>query len=285
MLEIQWIVIGQILFKALFIYLGCRLLVVLGRKMINKSFQMKINYDKGPQDIGRLQTLNKLLQNVWFYMIYFFGGLMILSLFGMNTTSLVASAGVLGLAVSFGAQNLVKDIVTGFFIIFEDSYKVGDWVQIGTACGMVEEIGLRSTKLKGENGEVYVFSNGNVSTVVNYSRDAIQSNVQVGIAYEEDVEKGIEVLTAMCKKLIADYPGKVKNAKVLGVNLLGASEVTLVVAIFTPYEERMWLQRETRKRCKLALDDAGIEIPYQKQILFLQKGEQEDLCYADTNGN
>lgn len=284
MLEnIEWSVVGQVLLKVIIILIGCRILVAIGRRMITKAFQIKSSHSRFQPDEGRLKTLDKLMQNILRYTVYFIGIMMILSLFGVNTTSLVASAGVLGLAVSFGAQNLVKDVITGFFVIFEDSYKVGDFVQIGNASGVVEEIGLRSSKIRSESGELFVFPNGQVSTVINYSRGDYQSIVSVGIAYEEDVEKAISVLKEMCGKLLKDFPGKINTAKVLGVGNLGASDVTIDIAITTPYQDRLSLRREVRKRCKLALDAAGIEIPYQKQVLYVQNQEEENYATAGRN--
>lgn len=281
--KIEWMDLGELFLKVALILIGCRILVLIGRRLINKAFQIKSSHARFQPDEGRLKTLDKLMQNILRYTIYFVGVMMILSLFGVNTASLIASAGVLGLAVSFGAQNLVKDIITGFFVIFEDTYKVGDYVQIGSASGVVEEIGLRSSKIRSDSGELHIFPNGQVSTVVNYSRGAFQSIVSVGIAYEEDVERAIAVLREVCEKMKSHYPDKITKAVVLGVGNLGASDVSIDVAIYTPYPDRLSLRRELRKRCKLALDEAGIEIPYQKQVLYIQTQEEKE--YAGTEGN
>lgn len=281
--NIDWVAMGELCLKVVLILIGCRILVAIGRRMINKAFQIKSSHSRFQPDEGRIKTLDKLMQNILRYTIYFVGIMMILSLFGVNTASLIASAGVLGLAVSFGAQNLVKDVITGFFVIFEDTYQVGDFVQIGNASGVVEEIGLRSSKIRSDSGELYIFPNGQVSTVVNYSRGSFQSIISVGIAYEEDVEKAISVLAEMCETLKRHFPEQIKNARVLGVGNLGDSDVSIDVAIYTPYADRLSLRRETRKRCKLALDAAGIEIPYQKQVLYIQTQEEEE--HARTEGN
>lgn len=281
--NIEWVAMGQLFLKVVLIAIGCRILVAIGRRMINKAFQIKSSHSRFQPDEGRIKTLDKLMQNILRYTIYFVGIMMILSLFGVNTASLIASAGVLGLAVSFGAQNLVKDVITGFFVIFEDTYKVGDFVQIGNASGVVEEIGLRSSKIRSDSGELYIFPNGQVSTVVNYSRGTFQTIVSVGIAYEEDIEKAIAVLGEMCESLKRHFPDKIKNARVLGVGNLGDSEVSIDIAIYTPYPDRLAMHRETRKRCKLALDAAGIEIPYQKQILYIQMQEEEEHVRATVD--
>ncbi|WHT48712.1 mechanosensitive ion channel family protein [Sporosarcina thermotolerans] len=126
---------------------------------------------RGPirREERRERTLLKLLENTLSYVVYFSAILAILQEFNIDVKGLVAGAGVLGLAVGFGAQSLVKDVISGFFILFEDQFSVGDYVKIGTAEGMVEEIGLRTTKLKNFTGEIFILPNGTISQVVNYS--------------------------------------------------------------------------------------------------------------------
>ncbi len=111
----------------------------------------------------------RLLQNVFSYAIYFVAGVMILETLSVDVRGLLAGAGIVGLAVGFGAQNLVKDIITGFFIIFEDQFSVGDYVRVGTFEGTVEEIGLRTTKIKSWTGEINILPNGSIVEVTNFS--------------------------------------------------------------------------------------------------------------------
>ena len=154
--------------KIVFIILLSAIVVKSGKMVIRRIFQVKF---KGPlrQSERREKTLLKLLENTLSYVVYFSAILAILSEFRIDVKGLLAGAGVLGLAVGFGAQSLVKDVITGFFIIFEDQFSVGDYVKIGAAEGIVEEIGLRTTKIKSFTGEVHILPNGTISQVVNYS--------------------------------------------------------------------------------------------------------------------
>ena len=121
-----------------------------------------------------------------------------LSQFGINITGLVASAGIAGLAISFGAKNLVQDIITGAFIIFERQFKVGDFVRVGLIEGVVTELGIRTTKLKGLNGEIHIIPNGQILQVTNFSVDNSFALVDVQVSYEEDLERVEQVSASNC---------------------------------------------------------------------------------------
>ena len=137
--EEMWVNFGWIFVKVILISLAAYIIVIVSRALIRKTFSVRI---RGPLKYNerRQQTLSKLLENVVSYVVYFIAIIAILSMFNINVTGLIAGAGVLGLAVGFGAQNLVRDVITGFFIIFEDQFSVGDYVRIGQAEGTVEEI-------------------------------------------------------------------------------------------------------------------------------------------------
>ncbi len=122
-------------------------------------------------------------------------------MFNISTTSLLATAGIGGLAIGFGAQSLVKDIITGFFILLEDQYSVGDYIQTGSYDGVVEELGLRVTKLRAFSGELHIIPNSNIQIVTNKTRGAMRALVKVSIAYEEDIDKAIKVLQQTCDEI------------------------------------------------------------------------------------
>ena len=160
--------LGTIAIRIAFIIIISIIVVQVGRYIIRKIFKIKF---KGPIRKGerREQTLHRLLENALSYVIYFSAILAILQEINIDVKGLLAGAGVLGLAVGFGAQSLVKDVISGFFILFEDQFSVGDYVKIGTAEGRVEEIGLRTTKIKNFTGELFILPNGTITQVVNYS--------------------------------------------------------------------------------------------------------------------
>lgn len=148
---------------------------------INKKFAFNYNSK-------RKETILRLIASLVKYTIYFIAVIQILSIFGINTTGLLASAGIISVAIGFGAQTLVKDVITGFFIILEGQFDVGDKVQINSATGQVMSLGLRYTKLKANTGEIYFIPNSTISQVVNYSKSYFVVEKELSIKIEEDIE-------------------------------------------------------------------------------------------------
>jgi moderate conductance mechanosensitive channel len=217
----------------------------------------------------RENTLFRLLDNVATYVIYFVAILAILSEF-MDVRGILAGAGVVGLAIGFGAQNLVRDIITGFFIIFENQFAVGDTVRIASFEGTVEEIGLRTTKIKSWTGELHILPNSSITEVTNFSVHNSMAVVDVSIAYEADIDKAQSIIQEVVAKVKPNFPEMVKEPEVLGVQMLGAgaSEVVIrVVAEVLPMTH-FKIARELRKLLKLELDKAGIDIPYPKMVTY-----------------
>lgn len=142
-------------------------------------------------------TIVKLLQSVLSYLVYFSAIMAILSAVNIQIAGLIAGAGIASVAIAFGAQNLVKDVITGFFIILEDQFSVGDYVKIGTAEGTVMEIGLRTTKLKGNTGELFILPNGSIAEVINYSINNSKAMIDMQVALDANIEK--------VQKIIEDY--------------------------------------------------------------------------------
>ena len=179
----------------------------------------------------------------------------------------LASAG--GFAIGLGAQSLVKDLINGFFVLFEDQYGVGDHVTIGQFSGIVESIGIRTTVLRDFTGDLHLIPNGSVLEVTNHSRGDIRFVVDVEIAYEENVDTAIEVIKKTSNLFEEKHKDKLRSEiDVLGVLSLNASGVTIrVVGRAEPLSQ--WeMERELRKDIKIALDEAGIEIPYPKTTII-----------------
>jgi small-conductance mechanosensitive channel len=180
--------------KVIGILIGAKLLVSISKLLIKQVF------DQHGASRRRAQTLETLLLSVVTYLVFFVACLMILQVFNVNTSAILASAGILGLAIGFGAQNLVKDIISGFFILFEDQFSVGDYVQIDTVTGTVEEIGLRTCKIRQWTGELNVIPNGEISRVKNYTRGPMLAKITIGITYEADIDHAISVLQEVSEK-------------------------------------------------------------------------------------
>ena len=181
-----WVSLGKGFFKIVAILILMRVAVNLVRRIVNNIFHRK---QKGPFRISerREETLNKLIQNVASYIIYFTAFVMILDTLTIKIGPLLAGAGIAGLAIGFGAQNFVKDVISGFFIVFEDQFGVGDYVSFAGIEGTVEEIGLRTTKVKSWTGEQQVIPNGNITQVTNYSVHNGLAIVDINIPYENDI--------------------------------------------------------------------------------------------------
>lgn len=247
--------------------------IKIGNRLINKFVKRQIESNaRFSMDNQKAKTIGEVLKSVLKYMTYFIGAALILS-DAFNGIS-VAMASVGGFALGFGAQSLVKDIINGFFILFEDQYGVGDHVTIGTFSGIVETIGIRTTVIRDFSGDVHLIPNGTINQVTNHSRGNIRFIVDVDISYEEDIDNAINVISNVCNKYKDENENIVEPIEVLGVNSLNASSVTIrIIGKAKPLKQ--WeAERELRKRVKKVLDEEGIEIPYPKTQLINKEGDK-----------
>ena len=282
--EELWIDSGIIILKVFFIILLAGIVVKIDKIVIQKLFEVRM---KAPLRYSerRQNTLLKLLQNGLAYIVYFAAILAVLSALTIDVTGLLAGAGVLGLAIGFGAQNLVRDVITGFFIIFEDQFSVGDYVRIGAAEGTVEEIGLRTTKLSGLNGEIHIFPNGTIVEVVNFSLNNSIAIVDVSVAYETDIPKVEELIREFLMELPDKYEQLVKLPQLLGVQNLAASEVVMRITAETMPMQHFAIARIIRRDLKIFMDEHGIEIPYPKMVMYQKKTGSVDAGIGDPVKN
>lgn len=247
--------------------------IKIGNRLINKFVKKQIESNaRFSMDNQKAKTIGEVLKSVLKYMTYFIGAALILS-DAFNGIS-VAMASVGGFALGFGAQSLVKDIINGFFILFEDQYGVGDHVTIGTFSGIVETIGIRTTVIRDFSGDVHLIPNGTINQVTNHSRGNIRFIVDVDISYEEDIDNAINVITSVCNKYKNENENIVEPIEVLGVNSLNASSVTIRIIGKTKPLKQWEAERELRKRVKKVLDEEGIEIPYPKTQLVNKEGDK-----------
>ncbi|MGB6370072.1 MAG: mechanosensitive ion channel family protein [Atribacterota bacterium] len=241
-------------------------------KLIEKSLtplKKSKNYKKR---ISRANTLIPLLQSVSKYVIYFISGVMVLRELGVDTTAIIASAGVVGLAVGFGAQSLVKDVLSGAFLLFEGIISVGDSVNVGEHSGTVEVIGLRNIHIRKFSGELRVIPYGEVASFGNFNKGYMRAIVEVGVAYEQDVEKGMKALEKIANKWVEENKDIVLEPPIVqGVLSLGSSDVTLRIAIKVKPMTHWGAERELNRRIKDAFDKEGIEIPFPTQVVYLRR--------------
>lgn len=260
------------LIKIAIIFLVIYILTKIVNKRVNKTIKSKKNYNLLMSN-KRATTLINILKRSINYFLGFVGLVMALDIFGIDTKSIIATAGIGGLAIGFGAQSLVKDLITGVFILLEDQYSVGELIQTEGYEGIVEDLGVRVTKLRAFSGELHIIPNGNIKIVTNKTRGAMRALVTMSIAYEEDVNRAIEVLEVECEKIRENNETILEGPTVLGIVNLGDYSVDINIVAQTKPMDQWAIEREIRKRLKAALEEAGIEIPYLKNVIITEKSQ------------
>lgn len=212
----------------------------------------------------RAETLVRLLRQGVMILIWLMGLLLILRQLGIDVGPILASAGVVGLAVGFGAQNLVRDVISGFFMILENQVRVGDVAIINGTGGLVERVNFRTIVLRDLAGTVHVFPNGTVNTLANMTREWSAFVFNIGVAYKEDVDKVVTVLKRVGKELREDEtfgPLMQDDIEVFGIDKFGDSAMVIQGRLKTLPIKQWDVGREFHRRIKLAFDAEGIEIP------------------------
>jgi small conductance mechanosensitive channel len=246
---------------------GIVLVVALIIGMVIRRFVRRVAKRHGVDK--KAQTLNSVIGNFFTYLLYFIAIVMILSIFGVNTSSILASAGIIGVAIGLGAQSLVKDIISGVFILFDNYFAVGDYVEAAGYEGFVEEIGIRSSKIRDWSGQLYVFPNGAINGVANYSKGDLVSVLDISVDNREDTNKVLAVLEKACQKMYDNYNNKLKDRpEIWGLEVLDEYKMTFRLSLSANVMDKGSLTREFRKICKTELDNAGIKMPQPRQWLY-----------------
>ncbi|HHO70391.1 MAG TPA: mechanosensitive ion channel family protein [Halothiobacillus sp.] len=219
----------------------------------------------------RIETLVRLIRQAIIILIWAIAILVVLSQLGLSIAPILASAGVVGLAVGFGAQALVRDMITGFFIILENQIRVGDVAIINGTGGLVEEINLRTIVLRDVEGRVHVFPNGSINTMTNATREWSAYVFRIGVAYKENTDRVIEVIQDVLDGMVADEefgPKLVEAPEIQGVDELTDSAVIIRGRLKTIPLQQWTVGREFLRRVKLAFDEHGIEIPFPHRTIY-----------------
>jgi small conductance mechanosensitive channel len=218
----------------------------------------------------RATTLSHILRSVGKVVILFMAGLIILSKLGVNVAPILASAGIVGLAVGFGAQSLVKDVISGFFILVEDQFGVSDVIELGGQSGVVEKMNLRITQIRNQHGQLITVPNGEIKTVINHSKEWACAVLEIGVAYQHDPDHVIEVLKAIGEELQAEMPDKIMApVEVLGMDAFKESEVVFKLSIKTVPLAQWAVARAYRRKIWYRFRDEGIEIPFPQRMLHV----------------
>ncbi|WP_020007121.1 mechanosensitive ion channel family protein [Salinicoccus albus] len=264
-----WIDIGSRVLAAIGLIIVALILVKIANRVINNFFSIKSKSKKNNDNVKRNQTLINVLQNAATVVIWFVIVMMILEAFNLPVRTLLAGAGVVGLAIGFGAQSLVKDMITGFFIILENQFDKHDFVRINTSGtpigeGEVISFSLRATKIQGWEGELIVIPNGSITEVVNFSRFNAISMFEVNVSLEENLDEIEQILADFFKDFWQNDDALVSEPEVLGLQGITNGEANIRVLIETKPMEHFGATRRMRKEIKNHLATKGIYISIPK---------------------
>ncbi len=249
--------------------------VVQISRSVVRRLELEIARRDGPDALElakRARTLGDLVHNVISVLVLGIATLMILQEMNLDIVPLLTGAGIAGLAVGFGAQTLVRDVISGFFIIMENQVRVGDVAEIDGTGGLVEAIGLRTITLRDLSGTVHIFPNGAITKLANMTKDFSYYVVDMGVAYKEDTDEVIKVMREVADELATDpafASSILAPLEVLGVDAFADSQVTIKVRLKTVPLQQWAVGREYRRRIKKAFDARGIEIPFPHLSVYV----------------
>jgi small-conductance mechanosensitive channel len=228
----------------------------------------------------RVRTLVSLVRSVGIVVILLITTFMVLNAIGVDIGPLLAGAGVIGLAISFGSQSLVKDIISGLFILFENQFGVGDVIRVKDLSGRVEKMTLRIVVMRDVHGVVHIVPNGEITSVSNLTRAFSRAVMEIGVAYKEDVDRVIEVMRDVGRGMWEDpewRPLLTEEIAVPGIESFGDSAVNIRVMATTVPLKQWDVAREIRRRIKKRFDAEGIEIPFPHRTLYWGDGQGPEV--------
>jgi small conductance mechanosensitive channel len=220
----------------------------------------------------RAETLSGILKTIIVTSVWTIVVILSLSQVGLDITPILAGAGILGLAVGFGAQNLVRDVISGFFLVLEDQVRVGDVAKVNGTGGLVEAVTFRTVTLRDLDGTVHMFPNGTITTLSNLTHGWSAYVIDVGVAYQEDTDRVVGVMRQVDEQLRADpafAPKMLEPIEILGVDNFADSAVVIKARLKTVLIEQWNVGREYRRRLKKAFDAQGIEFPFPHRALYM----------------
>ena len=274
--EINWeMVIVTCTRIGVVLFLAWLCMVVLKKVLSNLEGrlleQSKTDDEPPSESVKRVETLIRLIRQAAFIVLWVTTLLILLKEIGVDIAPVLASAGIVGLAVGFGAQNLVRDFISGFFFILENQIRVGDVAIINGTGGLVERVNFRTIVLRDLGGVVHIFPNGTVTSLSNLTNDWSAYIFDIGVAYKENTDKVVEVMARVGSEMKQDETVgsyMLEEPEIFGVDKFDSSSVVIKGRIRTKPIRQWQVGREYLRRIKLAFDDAGIEIPFPHQTLY-----------------
>ncbi|MDO9630202.1 MAG: mechanosensitive ion channel family protein [Acholeplasmataceae bacterium] len=267
--------VGKLVTSAIIIFIA--MLILRISKITLKRVGMKESLNQ-----RRKRTVARITRSITKYFVGLAAILIVLSVWGVNVAPALAGLGIMGLVIGLGAQKFINDLISGFFIIIEHHFDVGDKIEVQGFKGEVIDIGLKTTKIRNWKNEIKILSNGEISNLINYSKGFSVAVVEFGIAYSENVQSTIDLLNRELPLMRNDFPEIVEDPKVLGVINLSNSSVDMRAIAKTLNEQHYAVERELRKRVKQILDKEGIEIPFPQVVVHqpkvkVNKVEESDI--------
>ena len=283
-LQTFWQTAGQWLLangpRLAFILILVFVLYKLARYLPGKILKgMKRSLDE--EGLKRAETLSGIMSLTFSIAVLGIGAMVVLGELGVSMGPIIASAGILGLAIGFGAQNLVQDLISGFFFLLEDQIRVGDVVETAGKSGLVEQVTLRMIILRDLAGNVHYVRNGKVDIVTNMSKEYSRYVFDIRVAYREDLDEVMDQIRRVDEDMRQDQefgPNILSPIEILGVNELSESGVVVRARTTTKPVMQWYVGREFNKRLKQRFDEAGIEIPYPHRILAFDRDGQSQAA-------
>jgi small conductance mechanosensitive channel len=261
--------------KIVFIVLGAYVLVRMLRSFARRTADLHVRKLPPGIHVQQVRTVASVLTSVGVFVIVFVAGLMVLSLFNLNLGPMLASAGIAGLAIGFGAQTLVHDFINGFFILLENQYDIGDVVRIAGVKGTVERMSLRNTVLRDDDGTLHIVPNSSIQIVSNTTRDWSQLALRVVVAYSEPSDKVVRLLTEVGEEVRNDpnfAADIVSDIQVPGIDRVGSGEVEYLMLIKTRPNKQYGVSRELRRRIKECFEKNNVQAAGPGRIYVMDPG-------------
>ncbi len=274
----RFAVYGPRLIKVIGIFFLTRVVVEIVNLLVDRGMAGPAEEDEA--ESKRRKTLVPIIKSLLQSIVYFIAFVLMLAVFEFNPLPVLAGAGIVGVVFGLGAQPLINDIVSGFFILFENLFLVGDYVETGNARGVVESIQIRTTRIRDPDGQVHILRNGQLGAVVNFSRGYTNAVVEVGVAYDSDLDHVYRVLTETGQKLQQDNPLVLQPTEVKGLKAFGESELLVRTVTRVKPGHHREIAFVLRKMIKTAFDAEGIEIPFARRVLIFRTDQERDRFEA-----
>lgn len=245
------------------------------RRRVGRLAQIDQQRERASQ---RALTLGAVLRSLVSGVVWFVAALLILGQLEIDLAPLIAGAGIAGIAIGFGAQSMVKDFLSGIFVIVEDQYGVGDVIDVGDAVGTVEAVSLRTTQVRDIAGVLWTVPNGEIARVGNHSQLWSNSRLAIDVAYDTDIELATGVIKGVLDEVWHEGHEEatvIDEPVVLGVDAFGPDAITIAASVKTEPAEQWAVARLIRARIKVAFDEAGIEIPFPQRTVWIRNESSE----------